>query len=204
MDNLKTSLKKILEFTASDAESAADELIKKYRNHQTLAAAEYEELSRIESLGADGAMMIKLAYSLASRAKTDKFKFGSAHREEEIIEYLRALFYTLSNETVYALMLDDRGRVTNSVVVSEGTINSSTVLPRRVLELVVKCGASSIILAHNHPLGYANPSLEDIETTFVLKNMLASTGRQLLAHYVVASDGMYYKIDPAAEKTETE
>ena len=196
MKDFDTSLKRILEFATGTEATAAEDLIKRYRNHQSLAVAEYDELEKIPSVGGDAAMLIRLAYFLAARSETDKFKLGATHSEEEILDYLRATFYAVPNETVYALLIDDRGRVTFSAVVSEGTVNASTVLPRRVLELAVKSGARSVILAHNHPLGYATPSIEDVETTHLLKRMLESTGRELLAHYVIASDGMYYKIDP--------
>ena len=196
MTDFEASLRRILEFAAGTEPTAADELMKRYRNHQSLAVAEHDELEKIQSVGANAAMLIRLAYCLSTRAETDKFKFGVCHSEEEILDFLRATFYCMPNETVYALLVDERGRVTFSGVVSEGTVNASTVIPRRVLEMAVKGGAHSVILAHNHPLGYATPSLEDIETTHVLKRMLKSTGRELLAHYVIASDGMYFKIDP--------
>lgn len=190
------SLERLLQFVVGASQDAVCDIVKRYRNHQALAVAEYDELAKIPSVGADAAMLIRIAYSLSVRAEIDKFKLGIAHTEEQILNYLTALFYCLPNETVYVLLLDDRGRVTFSDVVSEGTVNASAVLPRRVLELAVKGGAHSVILAHNHPLGYANPSVEDVETTYVLKRMLESTGRTLLAHYVIASDGMYFKIDP--------
>ena len=189
MTDFESSLRRILEFAVGTEETAADDLIKRYRNHQALAVAEYDELEKMPSVGGDAAMLIRLAYFLAARAETDKFRLGAVCTEDAILNYLRALFYCSPNETVYALLLDDRGRVTFSHFVSEGTVNASAVLPRRVLELAVKGSARSVILAHNHPLGYATPSIEDVETTHILKRMLESTGRELLAHYVIASDG---------------
>ena len=202
MTDFKSSLEGILNFAVGTESSAADDLLKRYRNYQSLAVAEYDELMKIPSVGPDAAMLIRLSYLLASRARVDKFKLGVVHTEDEIIDYLMAAFYCLSNETVQVLLLDDRGRVTFSTVVSEGTVNASAILPRRVLEIAVKGEARSVILAHNHPLGYATPSVEDIETTHVLKRMLNSTGRELVAHYIIASDGMYYKIDPNKESKE--
>ena len=202
MTSFESSLRRILSFATGASPDAADAIIKKYRSFQTLAVAEYDELAKMPSVGADAAMLIKIAYFLSARAEVDKFKLGISHSDEEILDYLRALFYCTPNETVYALLLDDRGRVTLSELLSEGTVNAATVLPRRVLELAVRGGARSVILAHNHPLGYPTPSVEDIETTHTLKRMLESTGRELLAHYVIASDGMYFKIDPGKESEE--
>ncbi len=194
MADFKSALNSLLSFASGDAESSVSELLKRYKNYESLAVAEYDELCRMQNVNSDAALLIRLAYSLAARRETDKFKFGAHHTEEEILAYFRALLFTLPNETVHAMMLDDRGRVTSSVVVSEGTVNASTVLPRRVLELAVASDASAVIIAHNHPLGYASPSIEDIETTSTLKRLLESSGRRLLSHYILATDG-FYKID---------
>lgn len=202
MTSFESSLNKILSFATGASSDAAAAIIKRYRNYQTLAVTEYDELAKMQSVGADAAMLVKIAYFLSARAEVDKFKLGVAHSEEEILDYLRALFYCIPNETVYALLLDAQGRVTLSELLSEGTVNAAAVLPRRVLELAVKGGARSVILAHNHPLGYPTPSVEDVETTHTLKKMLESTGRELLAHYVIASDGMYFKIDTGKENEE--
>lgn len=194
MADFKSSLASLLSFASCDTDAAVSEILTKYKNYQALAASDYDGLCRVPNLNSEAALLIRLAYSLAVRRQTDKFKLGAAHSEEEMLEYFRAVFFTLPNETVYAMMLDGRGRVTSSHIVSEGTVNASAVLPRRVLELAVASGASEVILAHNHPMGYATPSIEDIETTSTLKRLLEASGRRLSAHYIIATDG-YYKID---------
>lgn len=194
MADFKIALTSLLAFSVGDAEACVSGIMARYKNFPSLALADVDELSRIPGMDADKALLIKLAYSLASRREIDKFKIGTAHSEEEILSYLKAFFFNLPNETVHAIMLDAKGRVTHSAVVSEGTVNTSAILPRKILELAVTYGAKSVILSHNHPLGYATPSVEDIETTTALKRLLESSGRTLSAHYVIANDG-YYKID---------
>ena len=186
--NFVETLRKLLSYALKDPESAAAVLYDKYRNYRNLAVAEYDELASIPEVGDGGAYIIRLALAASARRETDKFKFGKAHTREDIAEYLKALFYTLSNENVYVLLLDGAGRVTFSEHLGEGTVNASNVLPRKVLELAVKRGARYAILAHNHPSGYAEPSVEDIKITEEIMALFETSGRKLLAHYVMAAD----------------
>ena len=48
--------------------------------------------------------------------------------------------------------------------------------------------ASFAILAHNHPSGFALPSMADIETTKTVSSALSLVGVRLLDHIVVADD----------------
>lgn len=194
-NELYNSLLAILKYGVKEPEVVAKRLVDRYNKFASLAATEYEELCNIEGLGERGANLIRVAMAIAARRETDKFKFGIVHSEEEIASYFKGLFYSLPNENTYALMLDVAGRVTFCAHLGEGTINATSIIPRKVLELAVKHDATDVILAHNHPVGYTTPSREDIETTFLVKSLLEKSGRRLISHYIVAVDE-YFKIDP--------
>ena len=130
---------------------------------------------------------IKLLFAIASRRYTDSFKLGVSHTEGEIREYLKALFFGLSVETVYILSLDREGRVVSSDKISEGTVNASGVLPRGILERARKYGAMKIILAHNHPGGEAQPSEEDSDTMTAISQLLAISDIELCRGYIVGA-----------------
>ena len=187
-------LEGLLSYTVADPARAANDLADKYKNYENLAVIEYDELAAIESLGEGGANLIRLAYAVTSRRVTDKFKLGRPHTEEEILAFLKGLFYSLPNETVYVLLLDEARRVTFCEFLGEGTVNASSFMPRKVLELAVKRGARYAILAHNHPAGYAKPSVEDVAVTEMLKGLFASSGRELIGHYIF-SGNEYHSID---------
>ena len=78
--------------------------------------------------------------------------------------------------------------VLDSRVIHEGSINSVGISVRKILETALRCGASSVILAHNHTSGIALPSQEDLETTRQLWTALTAAGIQLADHIVVAGD----------------
>lgn len=185
---------KILSFEVKEPEIAAREVADRYQSIYSLAAADRDELATLPHLGAKGAHLLSLVMSLRSRAGQDSFKLGRKHTEEEVVAFLKSLFFSLSNETVYLLLLDDKGRVTSCEFVCEGTVNASTVLPRKLLELMIKRNSRNAILAHNHPYGMARPSTEDVDTTVRVSSLLQSVERRLIDHYIIAGNE-YCKID---------
>ena len=59
---------------------------------------------------------------------------------------------------------------------------------RRIVEMALTEGASTVVLAHNHPSGIALPSYEDIATTRRLAAALNTVDVVLADHIVVADD----------------
>ena len=185
---------KILSFELKDAGIAAKEIGDRYVDVYSLAVADTDELSRIEHVGDKGAHLLRLVMSLRSRSGVDSFKLGRKHTEAEIVDFLKSLFFSLPNETVYLLLLDDKGRVSSCEFVCEGTVNATSILPRKLLELMIKRNCRDAILAHNHPGGMARPSSEDVDTTVRVDSLFKSADRRLLGHYIIAGNE-YCKIE---------
>ena len=181
-------LSELLSYAVKKPELAAHALVTKYKDMTTLASADGDELAATEHVGVAGAHLLRLTFALRSRRITDKYPMGRQYTEAEFREYLTALFFDSPNETVCAFFIDDRGRVAFSELLGEGTVNSMTVLPRKVLELSVKRGCRRIILAHNHPGGEAIASDEDIVATDHIAHLLSAAQRELVAHYIVAGN----------------
>ena len=59
---------------------------------------------------------------------------------------------------------------------------------RKIVENALKCGASSVLLAHNHPSGVALPSPSDNATTLSVFDALRTVGVELADHIIVADD----------------
>ena len=184
MNDFYSKLSKILSYCGKDSETVAKLLYEQCADFSSLAVM---DASIISSLASDKyAAFIKLISAVASRIGTENFKFGREHTEEEIKAFLCAYYLNAANETLLILPLDKSGRVISAEKVVEGTVNFSSVLPRMLLEIMLKHNSDRAIIAHNHPGGNAEPSEEDIETTRVVKELFVSTGRELISHYVVA------------------
>jgi len=103
---------------------------------------------------------------------------------EVLIPYFRGR----RNEVVYLLCLDAKCKMLCCKEVGEGSVNSAAVPIRRVVEMALAAGATSVVLAHNHPSGVALPSPEDALTTYKLARALYAVEIQLVDHLVVADD----------------
>lgn len=88
-------------------------------------------------------------------------------------------------ESVIALFLDRSNISIGWLKVSQGGISASVVDVRLILATAIKCGASSIMLSHNHPSGELSPSNPDILITNKLKTGAETLDITLLDHIIV-------------------
>ena len=108
----------------------------------------------------------------------------------EVLAYLETLDITSADREVFVVLhLDTRNRVVAHETTSIGSQNASLVHPREVFKAAILKGATSIILAHNHPSGDPAPSKEDIDLTHRLVEAGGLMGIQVLDHVVVAPPG---------------
>ena len=66
-----------------------------------------------------------------------------------------------AQENFIVLFLDTRNIVLGSEVVFKGGLNECSIDPKTIFRKALVCNANSIIIAHNHPSGYLEPSNED-------------------------------------------
>lgn len=190
----KAQLINLLSHVTNDAEEKASLLFKKYLSIGRIINTDAHSLAETLSGDMSTALYIRLVLAIVSRRFCDEFKFGKEHTEEEIEKYLAALFYGLSVETAYVMSFNASGKAVACDKINEGVINFSSILPRKIIEISKARKANSVIIAHNHPEGYAKASSDDITSTKLLKSILESADIRLISHYVVA-DSECVKID---------
>ena len=66
-----------------------------------------------------------------------------------------------------------------------GTINSTSVYPRVVVQRVLELNAAAVVFAHQHPSGMSEPSIEDRVLTQQLQAALALIDVRVLDHIIV-------------------
>lgn len=189
-----SALRDSISFAVSDADAAVNSINERFDSAATLLAADFEMLASIPELGEQGACFMRLAVSIAARRISDGFKFARVHTEDEIVEYFKALFLTETSEVVYCMLFDGAGKAIACEFISEGTVTTTEILPRKMLEIAIKRHASSIIVAHNHPGGKPVASVDDIVATEKISSLFSHSGKRLLCHYVIAG-AEYSKID---------
>ena len=101
------------------------------------------------------------------------------------MDYLAIQMCDNHREVFAVMLLDSRHRLIESLELFFGTINSASVHPREVAKVALEKNASSVIVAHNHPSGSAEPSRADIQITKKLKAALEVIDIKLLDHFII-------------------
>lgn len=109
---------------------------------------------------------------------------------ELIVEALNSLLdlQNMAEEYIYLLTLNTKSDITGIFEVSHGTVSTCIVSPREVFSRALMIGATGIILVHNHPSGYPEPSREDLSVTKGIKQAGELVGIELLDHIIIGEN----------------
>ncbi len=151
-----------------DSEAAgpmARDILTRYSKLSSLAEASPDELGRMTGFDRYELLQAQALIELGRRMNlTKRGELPEVDRPEDIFNRLSYL-QNEKREHFLVVLLDSKGQITRIAPIHIGTINMSIVGAREVFREAVRDGASSIIVAHNHPSGDPSPSPEDIEVT---------------------------------------
>lgn len=170
-----------------DTNPIAHALMERYGSLSAVLTAPVEDLEKVEGIGESAAVLLKLAPQLYRKARlSDAEQETVLSSVSRVGAYLLDRFTGEKNEVLYQLCLDRKGKLLACKKLGEGDIASAELDIRRLVENALLTGASSVILAHNHPSGVALPSEEDYIATSRAKEALAVVGVVLTDHIIVA------------------
>lgn len=95
-----------------------------------------------------------------------------------------------TKEHLVLLSLNTKNHVVGAHTIHVGTVNSSLVSPRDIIQAALLNNASAIMIAHNHPSGDSAPSDEDIRVTRNLHDACKIMYINLIDHLIIG-DGNY-------------
>ena len=104
---------------------------------------------------------------------------------DAVRDYLHLLLADRPHEMFTVVFLDAQNRVLDAVEMFRGSLTQTSVYPREVVIEALARQAATVILAHNHPSGHAEPSQADKALTRVLQSALALVDVRVLDHFVV-------------------
>jgi DNA repair protein RadC len=126
--------------------------------------------------------VVDLATAIVSKQFMQRESLGSPR---DTIIYLTLRLAHLEHEVFCCIFLDNRNRVLRFETMFQGTINGTAVYAREVVKRALSCNAASVIFAHNHPSGVAEPSQADEILTQRLKEALTLVDVRVLDHIVI-------------------
>ncbi len=145
-----------------------------------------EDLMGIAGLGLAKASLISAALELGRRRLTAKRRQISTPSD---IYPLIQHYATRMQEHFLSVCLNGAHEVLSVNVCSIGLVNRTLVHPREVFGEAVRQRATAILVAHNHPSGNLEPSMEDKDVTRRLKQAGDILGIKVLDHLIFSEEG---------------
>ena len=118
--------------------------------------------------------------------ETDVEVFNNPERIGEFLNKTLSLS-TLAEEYAYMIALDIKLVPLGIFEISHGTNGLCILNAREILMRALMCGASYIVVVHNHPSGDPTPSDIDIESTKKLYSASKLLGVQLVDHLIAGN-----------------
>ena len=114
---------------------------------------------------------------------------------QEVYNVMKPLFSENDDvETVYCIFLNTRNRILAIEKMFSGSISASAIYPREVVKRILALKSSAIVLTHNHPSGFVDPSDEDKAITVRIAIALACIDVKLHDHIIIG-DGFHSMAD---------
>jgi DNA repair protein RadC len=161
-----------------------------------LARNDPTHLAETAGLPAEAARRLMVAVELGRR-----FYGGSSYAAdltslsmrspEQVAAFFANVLRGEEVEEFHVALLDSRHRLRSHERVARGSLSHVEVHPRDVFVPAVRGRAAAVLVAHNHPSGDPEPSLEDILLTNRLAHAGETMGIPLLDHVIVTSGAQF-------------
>lgn len=171
-----------------DTNPIAHALIKRFGSLSEVFNAPVHKLEEVDDVTHNAAVLISMIPQLSRVYLTEQKRNREIAGKDMLNEYIVNQFIGLNEEHVLFVCVDNRMQLISADVVSKGSVNAAGVNMRTMVDLALRHNAVAVILAHNHPRGVALPSREDLVTTQLVHDALATINVHLIDHIICSPD----------------
>ncbi|MES2901425.1 MAG: DNA repair protein RadC [Pseudomonadota bacterium] len=163
------------------------ELIGHFGSLQGLFGASLAQFCAVHGMGPAKFAQLQAVMELAQRAIGEQLRAGQTLASPDTVRtFLRMQLARQPHESFLVLFLDVKNRLLACDEMFRGTLTHTSVYPREVLKAALGYNAASVMFAHNHPSGVADPSEADLLLTRALVEALRLVDVRVLDHFVIA------------------
>jgi len=172
-----------------DTNPHAHSLLQKFGSLGSVLGAGVEELLSVKGITEHSALLIKLCGDLSRRYSIKQLE-GNVYfrREDEAAEFISPIFKGQDVESVWLFCLAGNMRLKVYRKIYEGDVNTARFRIRDITETAFRADSPKVVIAHNHPGGSCLPSSADLDTTWRIRDSLASNAIELVEHFVFGED----------------
>lgn len=171
-----------------DTNPLAHRLLDRFVTLAGVCDAPIDELIEEFGLTENTAVLLKLLPEMARLYNESKLSNDNVIDLDTIGDLIKSKFIGRTEEVVVLLLGDAKGKIIFFDIVAKGSVNSSDMPIRKIVDLSIRHNARLAFIAHNHPSGNALPSKNDLATTDALKATLNTVGVRLFDHFIVTDD----------------
>jgi DNA repair protein RadC len=150
-----------------------------------------EDFKKISGVGNAKSCILMAVLELSKRLNLPKLK--TINSAKDALPFLMP-YAAKKQEHFLTLHLNGSHNVQSVNLITVGLLNSAQVHPREVFAQAIAERVSAIIIAHNHPSGNCEPSLEDQKVTTRLREAGNILGIKILDHIIFAENN-YFSFD---------
>lgn len=164
----------------------AHRLIDEFGSLKNVLFAPREELQRVEGIGKSSALQLNFIGAIANyvnrKQTAPMVNFSSS---KKVIEYCINHFMNRNSENLTLLLLDDKYALLHVHKMSSNLPNHIIVDYREVFAQIMKYDCRKVVIAHNHTIGSADPSDDDLRLTREIGDILRIINVGLVDHIIV-------------------
>jgi DNA repair protein RadC len=168
------------------------ELLKQFGSLQAMLNAPPATWQDVKGLGQAKIAQLQAALEIGRRATLPTVREETKIKSTtQAATYFAARLRGLPHEHFRVAYLNRLGRMLDDALIAEGTVDTVRPPVRTIVARALQTNASTLILAHNHPSGAAQPSEADQALTREVLAACRPLGLRVLEHVIVAESGQY-------------
>jgi DNA repair protein RadC len=186
-------LQLILVTPRKDCKEQSRALLQHFASLPNVLEASGPEIQKVKGVGPNNAFAIHFLHAVARRYLKHRLQEKQyLHSSRQVADYLIHSMRDLQHEVMTAIFLDSAHAIVDTQVVARGTVASNTIYPRELVKLALELNASAMVVAHNHPSGNIEPSIQDHQLTRTLYLACSFMNIRLLDHLIIGQADRIY------------
>lgn len=167
----------------------AHSLIQTFGSLAGVFNADLDELMNVEGVGENAALYIKCVGECMKRTNSSNVGFAVLKTHKDIVDFVTMRLRGKNVEVVEFYLMDKSGRVTSIYPFTCGDGHRVDIAFQKVMSVLSSTRPYSVIIAHNHPHGGAQPSVNDNLFTKEMQVICSLNQVNLQDHCILGADG---------------
>ena len=185
-------LRQLVEKVAKDPDRVCETLAREYGSLPSALDADARDLALSLPGEARAASLLSLIRHTARYIQLEAFgQHPALSSAARAMEFVKALYVDAFYERCCLICLDARFRMIRYSMMARGSITEVNFYHRQIAEEALRSGSAYVIVAHNHPSGMLQFSLQDLQSTGQAARQLSALGVTLLDHILTANGDTY-------------